>query len=83
MLPFYEFLGTFLLVYIFFHFFSRKNIEFYPDFVLARFTFILEKLNFSTLLLGMASMPPSCLLSEQRRQVFLCDFCIPSLYNNA
>ena len=63
-------------------FISRKNIEIYPDFVLARFTFILEKLNFCTLFLGMASMPPSCLLSEQRRQVSLCDFGIPSLYNN-
>ena len=63
-------------------FISRKNIEIYPDFVLARFTFILEKLNFYTLFLGMASMPPSCLLSEQRRQVSLCDFGIPSLYNN-
>ena len=40
------------------------------------------QLNFCTLFLGMASMPPSCLLSEQRRQVSLCDFGIPSLYNN-
>lgn len=69
-------------VYIFCSFISRKKTEIYPDFVLARFTFILEKLNFCTLFLGMASMPPSCLLSEQRRQVSLCDFGIPSLYNN-
>lgn len=50
--------------------------------MLARFTFILENLNFCTLFLGMASMPPSCLLSEQRREVSLCDFGIPGLYNN-